>query len=168
MWWWKVRCSSRRIPSNLYEREDGSVWLLWTRSSSQARFGSNGEEGSLLSNIIFLPSRSTFLPRVWKIMNLVLLTFTAILLVRNHCAHFFNSILTLSMSSGRFFPALSPWVSSANMKVSSSEEKGKSSMYTRNRIGPRMLPCRTEMSIFCSDDLWPSISVNCFLSDTSR
>ena len=72
MWWWKVRCSSIKIPSNLYDREDGSAWLLWMRSSSQARFGSNGDEGSLtlLSNIIFLPSRSTFLPRVWKIMLL--------------------------------------------------------------------------------------------------
>ena len=57
-------CSSRRIPSNLYEREDGSVWLLWMPSSSQTRSGLKGDEGSLLSNIIFLPSRSTFLPRV--------------------------------------------------------------------------------------------------------
>ena len=45
---------------------------------------------------------------LWKMMNLVLLVLTAILLLLNHCAHFFNLELTLSISSGRFLPALSP------------------------------------------------------------
>ena len=57
--------------------------------------------------IDFLPM-STFFPFEWKMMNLVLLVLTAILLLLNHCAHFFNSELTLSISSGRFLPALSP------------------------------------------------------------
>ena len=32
-----------------------------------------------------------FFPLEWKIMYLVLIVFTAILLLRKHCAHFFNS-----------------------------------------------------------------------------
>ena len=71
---------------------------------------------------------STFFPFEWKMMNLVLFVFTAILLLLNHCAHFFNSELTQSIRSGRFLPALSPWVSSANRKVSRREEEGRSSM----------------------------------------
>ena len=98
-------------------------------------------------------------------MNLVLLKFTAILFVRNHWAHFFNSRLTLSISSGRFLPALSPSVSSANMKVSSSEEKGRSSMYTRKSIGPRILPCITDISMSSCLDLQPFTSTICLLSD---
>ena len=44
----------------------------------------------------------------------------------------------LTLSTYRFrqvFACLSPWVSSANKKVSRSEEKDRSSMYTRNRMG---------------------------------
>ena len=62
-------------------------------------------------------------------------------------------------------PALSPWVSSANMKISSSEEKGRSSMYIRKSIGPRILPCITDISMSSCLDLQPFTSTICLLSD---
>ena len=70
---------------------------MWMRSSTEILPGSWGESGSLLSNKIDLLPKLFFLPLEWNIKYFVLLVLTAILLLLNHCAHFFNSTFTLSI-----------------------------------------------------------------------
>jgi hypothetical protein len=38
----KDRCSSKRIPRSLYERESGFGWLEWIRSRGEMRAGFGG------------------------------------------------------------------------------------------------------------------------------
>ena len=84
---------------------------------------------------------------------LVLETFTVILLALNQFASFWISRLTLSMSKVRSWSESIPTVSSAKSKVSRLVDRCKSFMKHRKRIGPKMLPCSTEMSIIFSEDL---------------
>ena len=64
------------------------------------RDGSCGVLGKLRSKIMGFRLGGIFLPTVWKMMYLVLLTLTDILFDINQFAHFFSCLFTLSMSSG--------------------------------------------------------------------
>ena len=112
--------------------------------------------GILQSKTTWLSDGGIFLPTVWKMMYLVLLTLTDILLDMNQEAHFFSSVLTLSISSGRFLPLARPWVSSANRYVKSLEELGRSLMKHRKSMGPSIVPWSTDMSISCGFERMPS------------
>ena len=50
-------------------------------------------------------------------------------------------------------------VSSANSRVSNHVARWRSLMKQRNKIGPKILPYNTEMSIGCEVDVAPLISV---------
>ena len=67
MWWLKDRCSSKRMPRSLYERDVGFSLLECIRSSSETSLGLKDDSGSLSSFAMLLFSKLIFLPRVWKI-----------------------------------------------------------------------------------------------------
>ncbi len=81
-----------------------------------------------------------------KIIYLVLIVLVAILFALNHTAILFISALTLVIRLSKFSSASRQQVSSANISVNKSVELNKSFMKHKNRIGPRILPCRTEMT----------------------
>jgi hypothetical protein len=91
-------------------------------------------------------------------MNLVLDVLSHILFALNHIANFCISELNLSMSCGRDGPDVNPVVSSANRKDFSSVDRGRSLIYIKNRIGPRILPCSTEILMLHGSDRLPSMS----------
>ena len=47
MWWLKDRCSSKRMPRSLYERDVGFSLLECIRSSSETSLGLKDDSGSL-------------------------------------------------------------------------------------------------------------------------
>ena len=99
-------------------RLHGSGLSLWIRISGVILSLFFEYPISFSSNTIPLSfSMLIFTPFGLKIIYLVLLTFTAILLTLNQLASFFISTLTLSISSFKFDPDLSPAVSSANNRV---------------------------------------------------
>ena len=100
-----------------------------------------------------------------KIIYFVFPTLTAILLALNQFPNFWISRLTLSMSRGRSVSESKPAVSSAYNTVRRLVAKCRSLMKHRNRMGPRMLPCNTEMLIALFVDFTPEISVNWVLFD---
>ena len=146
-----------------------SSFSLKILPSLKILFGFSGTPSSLLLNTTPLFSRSIeiFVPFGRKIMYLVLLTLTAKRLVLNQFATFCSSHsqLTLLIRAVRSESDSIMAVLSAKSKVNSSVDKLRSLIKQRKRIGPSILPCKTEMSIHCLVDLWPSISVNCLLSD---
>ena len=90
-------------------------------------------------------------------------TFTDILLARNQLAIFWSSELILFIRDGRSVSESTTAVSSANRKVRSRVARWRSLIKQRNRMGPKILPCNTDMSIGSSVDLDPLISVYCIL-----
>ena len=58
----------------------------------------------------------------------------------------------------------SPIVSSAKRSVSMSVDRWRSLIKHKNKMGPSMLPCSTEMSISRGRDMCPSMSTHCCLS----
>ena len=112
-------------------------------------------------------SRSTaiFEPLSRNMIYLVFDTLTAILLARNQLASFCISELTLSISTARSWSESIPAVSSAKSRVRRVVHRCKSLIKHRKRIGPNILPCRTEMSISFSEDLNPPMSVYWYLSE---
>ena len=100
-----------------------------------------------------------FCPLGLKSINLVFPTFMDILLARNQFAIFWSSVLILEIRAGKSVSESTTAVSSANRKVSSIVARWRSLIKQRNRMGPKMLPCSTDMSIGSSVDLDPLISV---------
>ena len=71
----------------------------------------------------------------------------------------------MGMRVSRLAPDAMTAVSSAKSRVNSQVARWRSLIKQRNRMGPNMLPCSTEMSIVSSGDLQPLTSVNCDLPD---
>jgi hypothetical protein len=97
-------------------------------------------------------------------MNFVFETFTAILLARNQRAIFLSSELTCENRSARLLLQARPAVSSANISLNSLDALYRSLMYIRNRMGPNILPCITDILKVDAVDKWPSISTCCLWS----
>ena len=91
-------------------------------------------------------------------MYLVLDVFTISLFARNHFAQLASSVLTVSIRVDRFFPKARPWVSSAKRNVRSADALGRSFMKHRKSMGPKMVPCSTEISIVSGSESTPSMS----------
>ena len=96
-------------------------------------------------------------------MYLVLLTFTAILLALNQFASLLTSIFTSLISVLISWLDFKPAESSANSKVNRLVTRCKSLMKHKNNIGPKILPCSTEILIDFSLDKWPFMSTFCDL-----
>ena len=88
-----------------------------------------------------------------------MLTLTDILFARNQLAIFCNSVLTLIIKVGRSESESTTAVSSAKRRIKSQVATWRSLMKQRNKIGPRILPWSTDISIAFSVDLEPFISV---------
>ena len=167
-WVSKERYSSRYMPRNLYVLSFLTVFSLQILPSLNILEGSLGFPISLLlyystplvSRLILILA-----PLGLKIIYFVFPTLTAILLALNQFPNFWISRLTLSMSKGRSVSESKPAVSSAYNTVSRLVAKCRSLMKHRNRMGPRMLPCNTEMLIALFVDFTPEISVNWVLFD---
>jgi hypothetical protein len=102
-----------------------------------------------------------FLPFGLKIIHFVLLTLTAILLALNHIDSFWSSLFALLISGCSSGPDRRQAVSSAKSKASISLQLGRSLMKHKNRIGPKMLPCKINIVRVSIPDSLPSIST-CF------
>jgi hypothetical protein len=69
------------------------------------------------------------------------------------------------MSSGKLEPEARRVVSSAKSKAKSVVQRGRSLMYRRNRMGPRMEPCGTPNLMVCMELFTPFTHTNWDLSD---
>ena len=64
---------------------------------------------------------------------------------------------------GNFFPDFRAEVSSANISVRKLVTVHRSFIKHKNKMGPKMLPCKTDIGKFLSSEKVLLISSNCFL-----
>ncbi len=81
---------------------------------------------------------------------------------------FLNSMLTRSVSAVISVSLSRRVVSSANRKLSSLEQLGRSFIYTRNNRGPSIEPWGTPSKIWIRELEWPFITTNCWPACTSQ
>ena len=79
--------------------------------------------------------------------------FTAILFARNQLAIFWISIFTWDMRLARLESAAVHEVSSAKRNDKRLVARGRSLIKHKNKMGPRMVPCNTEMSRFLESEI---------------
>ena len=98
------------------------------------------------------------------IINSVLLLFNVSLLPESHLSTLTRSVLSFASISREVSPSHERFVSSANnIGLLVFRQSGKSFMYKRNSIGPRLLPCGTPHFISLSRDIVPLTEQACFL-----